>query len=155
MIDRSWPSQVREALGHDVKLFPDLYIDIYASTWLASHVRLVELALSQPTTDLALLFFVASRRIGSCKTWQEWIAATASSPMNRIELQALVDHAISDIAEANDTNTTLEQALRSLSTQSADRICSLSGNPYEYGPTYQAYWWRASTFFYLEVHNES
>jgi hypothetical protein len=155
MTDLSWPSQVRDALGHDAKLFPDIYIDIFASTWAASHVRLVELAPSQPTTDLALLFFVASRRIGSCKAWKEWITATSSSPMNRGELQTLIDHAISDIAEVNDTNSILEHALRSLSAQSADRICSLSGNPYEYGPTYQAYWWRASTFVYLEVHNES
>ena len=155
MTDLSWSDQVRRALDRDDQLLPDTYVDMYASTWLASHVRLVELAPAQPATDLSLLFFVASRAIGSPRLWKDWIAAAVSRPMSRRELQELIEKALSDVAEGDDKDTILEQALRNLSAHSADRAYSLSGQPYAHGPTYQDYWWRADTFFFLEIHNES
>lgn len=142
----------------------DIVNDLFGATWLASHVRLVEL-LPDDVADLALpLAYALSRNPVEEFPVEEWLPNTEFRPTPPEELAGWVGQAIDDIREEGDRpNDVLVGALERLSTHDVRSLHEIEAHPgpqrpnspYEYGPTCQMFWVSGDRFYFLEVHHES
>ncbi|OPZ76008.1 MAG: hypothetical protein BWY79_01834 [Actinobacteria bacterium ADurb.Bin444] len=158
---------VRQVLAAQSQL-PQLSLevanDLFRSTWLASHVRLVEL-MADTGVDLPLfLAYALTRNPADDFRVEEWLPNTEFRAVAPDDLDRLIAQALSDMHEEETrSNDVLADALVRLSTHGAQSIHEIEAkpdyrrpySPYEYGPTYQMFWIDAGRFYFLEVHHES
>lgn len=144
--------------------------DLYGATWLASHVRLVELLPDSGLSHALLLAHVLATNPVEQHTVEEWLPHTTFRTATAHELAQLIAHAASEVQEADDRlNSILASALARLSPPEDQPIFAIEAlmdseagvrseapsSPYLYGPTYQMFWANAGRFYFLEVHQES
>ena len=156
---------VRQVLAAQSQL-PQLSLevanDLFRSTWLASHVRLVELMADTGVDLPPFLAYALTRNPADDFRVEEWLPNTefraAAPDVGPADRAGLVRHARGGDA----VNDVLADALVRLSTHGAQSIHEIEAkpdyrrpySPYEYGPTYQMFWIDAGRYF-LEVHHES
>ncbi len=156
------PELILAATRQLPRLGLDVDNNLFRSTWLASHVRLVELV---PSSDASLALLVAhalTRNPRADHLLHQWLPNTRFQPTDVDSLSALVTQAISDMKEEDRwPNDTLSFALEHLELD-AEFVYKIEGieglrpcSPYRYGPTYQVIWGKPGRFFFLQIHNES
>lgn len=142
--------------------------DLFAYTWLASHVRLVELVPDEPELNLpVLLAQILTRNPAGGVAMDEWLPKARIQKTAKTALGEAIAGALEDLEEAENDyermNQLLVHALNQLSIQDAQHIHVLSTNvdhqppraPYAYGLTDQYFWVHGRYFYYLEIHRES
>jgi hypothetical protein len=145
------------------KLSLDVDNTLFRSTWLASHVRFVELVPNASASLALLVAHALTRNPRFDYSLEEWLPNTQFLPTDSAALTALVQHAISDMKEEDRwPSDALSFALENLQIDAAFAFRVAAGSdkqrpcsPYRYGPTYQMVWGKPDRVFFLQVHNES
>jgi hypothetical protein len=157
------PELVLSARSALPKLSLDVDNNLFRSTWLASHVRLVELVPNSSSSLALLVAHALTRNPRFDYPLDEWLPNTQFLPADAEAVTTLVKHAISDMKEEDRwPNDTLSFALENLPID-AEFIFDIAAglekqrpcSPYHYGPTYQMIWGKPDRVFFLQVHNES
>jgi hypothetical protein len=165
LISKQSYEQERDAHPH---LFISSCCDISAATWLASHVRLVEIEPdSNLNSNVRLLAHVLLREQES-KELPDWLWNSHLVPSTHDVLSEWVKYALGDVEEGarsdpERANHQLKAALETLDFSgcteifcvSSDARKVLSVGAHQYGPTYMFIWRDLSRFRFLEIHNES
>lgn len=165
LISRELYEQERDAVPC---LYFTSFLDIFAATWLASHVRFVEIECeSNLNSNVRLLAHVLLREQES-KELPSWLWKSHLVPSTAEELSGFIRHALRNIDEGgredfDRANPRLKAALESLDFSVCIEIFCVSSNAekvwpvgaHQYGPTYMFIWRDLSRFRFLEIHNES
>ncbi len=163
-LDIPTAQQILAARSELFELSFEMANDFFGATWLASHVRLVEL---QPDIDInlpMLLAYVFTRNPAEEYPIDEWLPNTVFIETDSDELAGMIAQAASDLGEAEDRfNEGLSAALERLTECDAKQVWKIEGVlgrpeprlPYEYGLTHQLFWVGTGRFYYLEIHHES
>lgn len=156
------PDLVLAARAELPNLSWELYNDLYAATWGASHVRLQEIVAS-PGASLSLqVAQLLSSQRGCDFEEEEWLPNVRFASANAATVTDLIAMAMSELQEGW-PNETLRHALGRQQI-GADEQCyevlaidpaRKPSSPYRYGPTHQVFWRSADRLCLLQVHLES
>jgi len=158
------PQLVLAARSQLRQLSLDVENNMFRSTWLASHVRLVELVPNSNASLSLLVAHVLTRSPRFDYTLEQWLPNSQFEPVSSEAVAALVKHALADMEQEDRwPNDALAAFLARLGTASIDFAYEITADPngqrpcapYQYGPTSQMVWGRGDRIYFLQVHNES
>lgn len=138
-------------------LFEGIF-EIYQSTWLASHVRLVRLDGLGGESLPELIAYVLSRNPAANDAPEEWLSTADFRWVQRAEVQAALSGLFEDFEEAtHDIPPHVLGFFHSLRLHEGGPFLEMTAEkgPYPMGPSSFYFWVQDGAFLHLDIHHES